>query len=128
MYNTKLCLGGIMDAIEQFNLESKEIIDKDKDIAEFSRKLNEKLEEVSNLKYNSSLFYKLIHPVKIYKNNREFLRVSYINQEYNDIYNSSIINYITEESGEIVNDLENAARVNKPNYIKRYIKSISLKK
>jgi len=117
-----------MSIIKKYDTLSKENIYKSKVVSDFTENLDEKMELVNNFKYNTNLVYKLMHPFKLVKNIIDNSRLNSIKNEFNEIYDSSIMLYVNEETGNLHDDLEYASRVLKPKFIENYIKNIKLKK
>ena len=104
------------------------IIDNMDSVKEFKKDFNEKYEEIYRFKASNSNLKKLLHPVKLIRNHLDSKRLMIIYDNFYDIYNSSVIKYINEETGELEKDLEKPTLELKPNHIDSYVKSIKLKK
>ncbi len=116
------------DIIDVYEIKSRKIIDDLSTVKEFKETMKEKQDKIKDFKVNNSVMYKLTHPVKVIKNTKESLRLKNIQSTFDYYYNSSVLKYITEENGDLTEDLDNAIYFEKPNYIVGYIKSLNLKK
>lgn len=114
--------------IEKYDLIGKQNIDKNKYISSFTENLDEKIERITNFKYNKSKIYKIMHPVKTIKNNLEYNKLTVIKNEIQEVYDSNIMLFVDEETGNLEEDLEYASRVVKPKYMENFVKRLKLKK
>ena len=114
--------------IELYNSRSKEIIDNMDSVKRFKTEIEEKEDSIKNFKKNNKLMYKLLHPAKLIKNSIESTRIKYIRHTYENIYNSNVLEFVFEETGDLQEDLDYAAYKEKPAYMNTYVKSIKLKK
>ena len=114
--------------IEKYNEKSKKIIDEMDSVKRFKTEIEEKEDSIKNFKKNNKLMYKLLHPVKLIKNCMASTRIKYIRHTYENIYNSSVLEFVFEETGDLQEDLDYAAYKEKPAYINSYVKSIRIKK
>ena len=116
------------DIVVSFDDKSKEIIDNMDSVKEFRTDLDEKQKIVDNFNVNNNIIKKLLHPVKLVKNYNESKRLKRIRNTFNDMYYASVLTYVTEETGDLQVDLDNAAYKVKPAYMDAYVKSLKLKK
>ena len=116
------------DIVVSFDDKSKEIIDNMDSVIEFRNDLDEKQKIVDNFNASNNIFKKLLHPVKLVKNYNESKKIKKIRNTFNDLYYSSVLTYVVEETGDLQVDLDNAAYKVKPAYIDCYVKSLKLKK
>ena len=117
-----------MDIVKYYTEVSKEEIFKVKEIKENSDELNSELKRVTNLIINRSLIEKLIHPVITIKSNIEYNHLKKIKRNFDSFVESDALIYVDEELGDIVSDLECAARYNKPKMLREYIKTMPINK
>ena len=116
------------DIIVNFNEKSKELIDELESVKQFKKEFAQRQDVVDNFKANNDSLYKLMHPIKLIKNCCESRRLNTIKKDYDFIYDSNVLLYVMEETGDLQQDLENATYKVKPNHMDRYVKSIKLKK
>lgn len=116
------------DIIVSYDDKSREIIDNMDSVKVFRKELNTRQVAVENFNINNNAFQKLLHPIKFVKNCNESKRLKKVRETFNDIYYSSILFYVTEETGNLQKDLDNAAYNVKPNHMGKYIKLLNLKK
>ena len=116
------------DIVVSFDDKSKEIIDNMDSIKDFKNNLDEREKLVDNFNVNNNILKKLLHPVKLVKNYKESKRIKRIRNTFNNMYYTSVLSYVTEETGDLQVDLDNAAYKVKPAYIDNYVKSLKLKK
>lgn len=117
-----------MSIINKYDTKSKYYIDKNSLISNFTENLDEKIERVTNFKYNKSNIYKIVHPFKAIKNNYEYTKLTNLKNDFQKVYDSNIMLYVSEESGILSDDLEYASRVVKPKYVEKYVKYLKSKK
>lgn len=107
--------------IDKYNIAAKEYILTDKDVDKYKKEILEKEKKLSNLKYNSSFFYKLSHPILLVRANRELKKVSIVKEEFESIIDRPITEFIFEETGDIERDLYYASFSEKPREVKSFM-------
>lgn len=117
-----------MLTVNKYDSLSKYNIDRNELIRDFTENLDEKMERIKNFKYNKSTIYKITHPIKMIRNNIEYNRLTDVKKKFKDAYNSSIMLFVEEETGNLEDDLEYASRVVKPKFMENYVKQLYLKK
>ncbi len=115
------------ELINYYDKKSIEYLYEDKEIKSFKEELDEEFKIVNNFKYNKSIAYKLIHPIKTIKNYEKFKKVMKIDRDFNRLVTASVMNYNEDQFGNLEDDLEATAKFEKPKVIKKYIKTVSLK-
>ena len=113
-----------MDIVAYYTEISKREILENKEIKEFNEKLESELLRVSNLKFGSSVVSKLLHPIRTLKNNSEYKYLKTVRNEFDSYVASDVLMYVDEEHGDLVSDLESAARYFKPRLIREYVKTV----
>lgn len=116
-----------MDIVAYYTDVSKKEVLETKEIKEFNKNLNKRLDQVANLKFRKGIVRKLIHPIRTIKNNSEYRYLVRVKSEFDSYVNSDVLMYVVEEQGDLVSDLEGAARYYKPKIIKEYVRTIKLK-
>ncbi len=112
-----------MDIVEYYTEMSKVEALKDKEIREFSEELNSKYEKVRNLKLNTSICKKILHPFRTISTSLNYKELSIIKRDFDAYISSDVLMYDNGDFGELVEDLEGAAKYYKPKIIREYVKS-----
>ena len=107
--------------IKIYNDKAKELILTTDAVIEYKKNLKEKEEHLKNLKYNTSFFKRLCHPIKLIKINQNIKRVEQIKVEFNHLIEIPITECMSEETGDIYVDLDNAMNYGKPYLIRHYM-------
>lgn len=113
--------------IDKYDEIGKKNIAKNKYVTGFVGDIDEKIEQINNLKFTKGLFYKITHPLKMIRNRYEYNRLVNVKSELKNIYDSNILLYIEEETGDLKDDLEYASRVVKPKYMENFVKHLKIR-
>lgn len=95
----------------------------DKEIKSFKDELDSKLTTVSNLKFNTSIVNKLIHPFRTIKNSINYKELSKVKEGFDKRVNECVLELDDAENADLDEDLQMVVDYKKPNMIKKYIKS-----
>ena len=112
-----------MDIIDYYTELSKEVALKDKEIKSFSDELDSKLTRINNLRVNTSLGNKIIHPFRTIRNAVNYKELSIIKRDFDSYINSDVLMYDNGDYGVLIEDLEGAATYYKPAVIREYVKT-----
>ena len=112
-----------METIDYYTRKSKEVINSDKEISEFKSKLDNDFDRVRNLTFGSSLIDKLRHPIRTIRARRSYKKLKNVKNEFDSLVDADVLQFVDEESGELITDLENSCEYFKPKAIKKYIKT-----
>ena len=115
------------ELIKYYDEVSKDNIRNDEEVIEFTDELYKKITKVSNFKFNEKIIYKILHPVKTLKNYNEYSRLKKIENNFNNLVEKNVMYFNNDEFADLDKDLNETAKYLKPNAVKKYIKSISLK-
>lgn len=107
--------------IEKYDKESKRKIRSDEFVIEYKKNIEESEENLKNLKYNSSFFFKLTHPITLIKTGKNLKKLNIIKEKFDELIERPITEFIDEETGNIETDLENAMIYKKPYCIRHYM-------
>lgn len=107
--------------IKIYNDKAKELILSDDFVIEYRKSLQEKEEKLKNLKYNTSFFQKLIHPIRLIKTNINIKKIEQIKTEFSELIEKPITECIFDETGDITTDLDNAMNYGKPYIVRHYM-------
>ena len=107
--------------IDEYDIEAKEYILSCKDVNKYKDELKIKEKKLINFRYNSSFFYKLTHPVTLIKANREIKKVEKIKADFENIIDRPILEFVSEETGDIEKDLHYASFYEKPKEVKSFM-------
>ena len=110
-------------------LSKKEAL-KDKSVKDFSDNLDGELTRINNLRFNTSVVSKLLHPFRTIRTYYDYRRLTALKDEFDCYMDSDVLLYDNCYSGDTIEDLEGSARYYKPQAIKNYVKTkeIELKK
>ena len=73
--------------------------------------------------FNPGLLNALRHPIRLVRTRKELKRIIEISYQYLVMDNTSITEFITEESGDVGLDLQNARLKNKPKAIIKFMRN-----
>ena len=110
-----------MTLVEEYTLKSENMLRNDEEIVNYENELKNRTIHLNHLIATSSILELLIHPVKLIRTNQAIKKTQKIQDEYLKIRNSGLVENITEETGELGDDLEYAVRISKPTRIKWFI-------
>ena len=65
----------------------------------------------------------ICHPIKLVRTRKELKRIIEISYQYLVMDNTSITEFITEESGDVGLDLQNARLINQPKAIRKFMEN-----
>ena len=82
--------------ISEYDMICRDIIDNMDSVIQFKKDYRERNDAVYRFKAENGAFYKLMHPIKLYRNRAESRRLQRIYDTYNQIYNRSVVKYIKE--------------------------------
>lgn len=117
-----------MDLVKYYTeMSRKEALDNES-IREFNDEVNCELSIIENMRLNTDILHKLLHPYRLIKNNIRYKKLIKIRNKFEDILDSNVLMYASEETGDLESDLNSAAMVYKPKYIKDFVESVRVKK
>jgi len=112
-----------MEIIEKYNELSKEKLQSDEEISNYNENLNRNIDELTNLRINQKITTVIFHPIRVIRNNKELKRLTNIRNDFKELYDTNLVRFMEEESGNIEQDLKNAMNTTKPKMLKRFIKN-----
>ena len=115
-----------MTLVEEYTIRSNEMLEKDEQISGYEKELDKREEYIKNLMINASLKDLICHPFRLMRTSLEKERIRKIKQAYYKIRNSSLFENIKEETGELGDDLEGAARFTKPDRLRKFISKYNI--
>ena len=95
----------------------------DKEIKSFKDELDLKFTRVSNLKFNTSVVKKIIHPLRTIKNAINYKELKKVKQGFDEQLNKCVLELDTADNADLDEDLRIVVDHTKPEEIKKYIKS-----
>ena len=109
-----------MNIIDAYHAYSFQVIEKDPILSQYEHDLDERQNYVNNLLVSTSVFSKLLHPIRLVRTKSEAKRIAFIKEGYERLKYSSILEHCDEEDGDLELDLRNAAEHFKPSRMKQY--------
>ncbi len=117
-----------MDLVKYYTeLSKKEALDNE-NIREFNDEVNCELSLIENIRVNTNMLYKLLHPYSVVKSNIRYKNLTKIKNKFESILESNVLLYSNEETGDLEKDLDSAAKIYKPKYIEDYVESVRSKR
>ena len=95
----------------------------DKEIKSFKEELDSKITKVSNLKFNTSIVKKIIHPFRTVKNSIHYKELSKVKKGFDERLNKCVLELDNADNADLDEDLQYVVDYIKPNMIKKYIKT-----
>ena len=112
-----------MNIIDAYHAYSFKVIEEDPILSQYEHDLEERQSYINTILLSTSVFTKLLHPIRLIRTKSEAKRITNIKVGYNRLKYSSILEHFDEEDGELEHDLRSAAEYFKPAHMKQYVKT-----
>ena len=109
-----------MNIINRYDALSNKIIKEDKEIKNYEKELASKKITISCLFAKPTTYLKPLKLIRLVEENR---RLKLISKDLKLLKDTSVLNNMDEESGDLNEDLHNSAFIFKPRRIKKYMKN-----
>lgn len=107
--------------LKKYDEIANENILSSKNVIKYKNQIEQKKEKIKNLKVYKSLLSKILHPITLVKANKSLKNLDSINDGFEKIMNTPIIEFVKDETGDVEEDFKNAAIYVKPNCIWYYM-------
>jgi hypothetical protein len=99
------------ELVEKYNRISYDTVSNNEMVRDYDNDLCDKMTNIKTIMVNESIFEKLLHPVLLVKDKIELYRLKKISDELDRIKRDNVLLYCCEDTGDIEEDLSNAAKI-----------------